>query len=40
VRLRVPLLEFRGHRDALDKWAMVKGADKLKDYRIQRINEH
>lgn len=32
----VPVLEFRSHRDALDKWANSKGPDKLKDYRMQK----
>jgi hypothetical protein len=32
----VPLLEFRGHRDALDKWAISKGPEKLKDYRNEK----
>ena len=32
----VPLLDFRGQRDALDKWANAKGPDKLKEYRIQK----
>jgi hypothetical protein len=32
----VPLLDFNGHRDALDKWATSKGADKLRDYRNQK----
>jgi hypothetical protein len=32
----VPILEFAGHRDGLDKWASSKGADKLKEYRAQK----
>lgn len=32
----VPLLEFTSHRDALDKWANSKGADRLKEYREQK----
>ena len=32
----VPLMDFTGHRDALDKWASAKGPEKLKDYRTQK----
>jgi len=32
----VPLMDFSGQRDALDKWANAKGPDKLKDYRTQK----
>lgn len=32
----VPVMEFRSHRDALDKWACTKGPDKLADYRNQK----
>jgi len=32
----VPLMEFSGHRDALVRWTVGKGADKLKDYRRQK----
>lgn len=29
----VPLYEFQGHRDGLDKWAKTKGESGLKEYR-------
>jgi hypothetical protein len=32
----VPLLQFNGHRDALNKWALKKGPEGLKDYRVQK----
>ena len=32
----VPLMDFTGGRDALDKWANSKGSEKLKDYRTQK----
>lgn len=32
----VPLFEFAGHRDALDKWAHVQGEEKLKEYRANK----
>jgi hypothetical protein len=32
----VPLLQFTGYRDALDKWAQKKGPEGLKDYRMQK----
>lgn len=32
----VPFMEFSSSRDALDRWAMAKGPDKLKDYRTQK----
>jgi len=32
----VPLLEFKGHRDALDRWAIGKGPEKLKEYRAAK----
>ena len=32
----VPLLDFLGHRDALEKWASTKGPEKLKEYRLRK----
>lgn len=32
----VPLYEFQGHRDTLDKWAKKKGPDGLRDYRTEK----
>jgi hypothetical protein len=32
----VPRLEFKGHRDALDRWAVGKGPEKLKEYRAAK----
>ena len=32
----VPLFEFAGHRDALDKWANVQGEEKLQEYRAKK----
>lgn len=29
----VPLLDFRGRRDALDKWSSTKGPEELREYR-------
>lgn len=32
----VPLMDFIGHRDGLEKWANTKGPEKLRDYRTQK----
>jgi Pyridoxamine 5'-phosphate oxidase len=32
----VPLYEFRGHRDTLDKWALNQGPDGLATYRARK----
>ena len=32
----VPYFDFRGERDALNKWATTQGPDKLRDYRAKK----
>lgn len=32
----VPLMDFAGHRDAMDKWARLKGPEGLADYRAEK----